>query len=149
MLDTDVLILQRLFFVLGAGKKRGRSLSQMKLSRRRSRPADLWNFCETLFGPGFGGGAGYPGLFQDRTGEAVGLIQQCRQQVLDVDALVTPVHGEGRCGLQRLLYFQRHTVHIHDCDSPFSRSQVNLMSSPDNHVHGKIKPSGTTIVVPG
>jgi len=28
------------------------------------------------------------------------------------------------------------------------RSQVNLVSLPDNHVPGKIKPSGTTIVVP-
>ena len=97
---------------------RGQQLAEARgdvdLLRPRRRPGDLGNALQLVLAgaPCSGAQVGAGGL-QNGGGEAVALLEQAEQQVLDVDALSCRPRGERLRLAQRLLRFFGEAIEIH------------------------------------
>ena len=116
MLDGDVLVLDFFRFFFGLAEQAIEPAGDVNLIRRAA-ARDTWHALEFLFEPALESLNVDRALTQYRSCQAVLLLQQRCQQMLDVHLLMAVANGFGLRGANRFLGFLRKTVYVH-CPSP-------------------------------
>src|SRR5205809_45963 len=113
VLDAQVLVLEPPHLVLGLGEQLREALGDEGLRRPARGARDLRAARELALDRFLDRARRDAGRLEQVGREAVGLLEEGQQQVLDVDALVAPARGDAARALQRLLDLVGHAVHVH------------------------------------
>ena len=101
--DAEIVVLQRSLFVFGFGQDLTEPGCYMELSRACPGSLNLRQLPQCLLHSLTDGGHRQSCLFEERGGKTSILLHEGKQKMFDINPLMTPPCGMGRCCLKRLL----------------------------------------------